>query len=165
MLKEPRMITKYSEVFKRKVIEEIEQGRLTQAEAGRKYGIRDQATIHYWIKRAKKHHLLNRIVRIEMPNEINPQDIIKRLQAEKQQLESALAQTQLKLIATESLVEVAEEHFGIDIKKKFGTMLPNGPKAKLDPSHGKPLPVATATAGKLGISVSFMKKNKSTRRP
>lgn len=159
-----KSITRYSEAFKRKVIEEIEQGRLTQAEARQKYGIRDQATIHYWIKRAKKHHLLNRIVRIEMPNETSSEDIIKQLKAEKQQLESALAQTQLKLIAMESLVEVAEEHFQIDIKKKFGTGLPNGLKTKLDSGPGEPSPAVMATADRLGTSVKFMKKNKSTSR-
>ena len=130
MLKEPRMITKYSEVFKRKVIEEIEDGRLTQSEAKQKYGIRDQGTIHYWIKRAGKKHLLNRVMRIEMPNEITPNNIIKQLKAEKQELESALAKTQLKLMAMESLVEVAEEHYKIDIKKKFGIMPPNVPGRK-----------------------------------
>ena len=59
-----------------------------------------------------------------MPDEKQSQEIIKQLKTEKQQLESALAQTQLKLICMESLVEVAEEHFKIDIKKKFGTMPP-----------------------------------------
>ena len=64
-----------------------------------------------------------------MPDEVTPNEIIKELKAEKQQLESALAQSQLKVIALESLVEVAEEQFGIEIKKKLGPRLPNG--------HGK----------------------------
>ena len=162
---ENKTITRYSEAFKRKVIDEIEQGRLTQAEAKRKYGIKDQATIHYWLKRFGKNHLLNRIVRIEMPNEISSQDIIKQLKAEKQQLESALAQSQLKVIALESLVEVAEEHFQIDIKKKFGTRLPNGFETKIPLGPGKPSPAAMATADRPGTSVGLMKKNKSTSRP
>jgi len=126
-----KTITRYSDAFKRKVIDELEQGRLTQAEAVQKYGIRNQTTVHYWLKRFGKNHLLNRIVRVEMPNETSPQDTIKQLKAEKQKLESALAQTQLKLLAMESLVEVAEEHFKIDIKKKFGTGLLNEPSVKL----------------------------------
>ena len=130
MGRERKTITRYSEAFKRKVIEEIENGRLTQSEAKRKYGIRDQATIHYWIKRSGKKHILNRIMRIEMPEEIQPEAIIKELRTEKQELESALAQTQLKLMAMESLVEVAEEHYKIDIKKKFGTMPQSVPGRK-----------------------------------
>ena len=72
-----------------------------------------------------------------MPDEINPSDIIKQLKAEKQQLESALAQSQLKVICLESLVEVAEEQYGIDIKKKFGTRQPNGVGKKPLGSAGK----------------------------
>ena len=123
-------ITRYSEAFKRKVIEEIEQGRVTQGEAMRKYGIRGSVTIRYWLKRFGKNHLLNRVVRIEMPTENNPQEIIKQLKAEKQQLESALAQSQLKVLCLENLVEVAEEEFGLDLKKKYGTGQPSGLNSK-----------------------------------
>lgn len=136
MVKERKIVLRYSEAFKRKVVEEIENGRLTQAEAKRKYGLSNQTTIRRWLKQFGKKHLLSRIVRIEMPDEKQPQEIIKQLQAEKQQLESALAKTQLKLICMESLVEVAEEHYKIDIKKKFGTMPLNevGKKLKLQKS-------------------------------
>ncbi|OGW97103.1 MAG: hypothetical protein A2Y04_03660 [Omnitrophica WOR_2 bacterium GWC2_45_7] len=131
MVKGSRIMVQYSDAFKRKVLQEIEDGRLTQAEARRKYGIKYYMTLRRWIKQCGKNHLLSRTVRIEMPNEVQPKETIKELKIEKQQLESALAQTQLKLIAMESLVEVAEEHFKIDIKKKFGTMLQTGPGKKL----------------------------------
>ena len=115
-------IVRYSNAFKQKVIQEIETRQLTPAEIVRKYDV-SANIIHYWLKRFGKRHLLKKVVRVEMPGEINPTDIIKQLKKEKQQLESALAQTQLKLIAAESLVEVAEKHYRIDIKKKFGTKL------------------------------------------
>ena len=122
MEKTENTVIRYSEAFKQKVIQEIENRSLTPAEARRKYDIA-AATVHHWIRRFKKYHLLRRVVRVEMPEEIKPSDIIKKLKREKQELESALAQTQLKLIAAESLVEVAEQHYQIDIKKKFGTKL------------------------------------------
>lgn len=126
-----KTMIQYSAAFKQKVLQEIEEGRLTQAEARRKYGIKYYMTLRRWIKQTGKNHLLSRTVRIEMPNEVQPQDTIKQLKAEKQQLESALAQSQLKVICLESLVDVAEEHFKIDIKKKFGTRLQTGPGKKL----------------------------------
>jgi hypothetical protein len=46
---------------------------------------------------------------------------IKRLEQEKQALESALAQSQLKILALESLIEAAEGQYGIEIKKNFNT--------------------------------------------
>ena len=128
---------RYSEAFKNKVLQEIEEGHLSQAEVRRKYGLKYNMTIRRWIKQLGKKHLLNRTVRIEMPDEINPSDIIKQLKAEKQQLESALAQSQLKVICLESLVEVAEEQYGIDIKKKFGTGQPNRVGQKPVRSAGK----------------------------
>lgn len=131
MVKASKTMVQYSEAFKHKVLQEIEDGRLTQAEARRKYGLKYYMTLRRWIKQSGKNHLLSRTVRIEMPNEIQPQETIRQLKAEKQQLESALAQSQLKVICLESLVEVAEEHFKIDIKKKFGTGLQNGSGKKL----------------------------------
>ena len=136
MVIEGKTINRYSDAFKRKLIEDIESGRLTRVQAKQKYGLNNQTTIGRWIKQFGKKHLLSRIVRIEMPDEKQPQEIIKQLQAEKQQLESALAKTQLKLICMESLVEVAEEHYKIDIKQKFGTGQPSevGKKLKISKS-------------------------------
>ena len=128
---------RYSTAFKNKVLQEIEEGHQSQAEVRRKYGLKYNMTIRRWIKQLGKKHLLNRTVRIEMPDEITPTDIIKQLKAEKQQLESALAQSQLKVICLESLVEVAEEEYGIDIKKKFGTGQRNGVGQKPVRSAGK----------------------------
>ena len=128
---------RYSTAFKNKVLQEIEEGHQSQAEVRRKYGLKYNMTIRRWIKQLGKKHLLNRTVRIEMPDEITPTDIIKQLKAEKQQLESALAQSQSKVICLESLVEVAEEEYGIDIKKKFGTGQPNRVGQKSVHSAGK----------------------------
>lgn len=116
-------VNRYSLAFKQKVVQEIETGHLRRAEAARKYGLSSGELVRQWIKRLGKNHLLNKVVRIEMPNEIKSNDIIKGLQKEKQQLESALAQTQIKLIMMESLVEAAKQHLNIDLKKKFGTTL------------------------------------------
>lgn len=120
MQEQRNYITRYSEAFKQKVLQEIETGYLTPAEAVRKYGIGHCATINYWMKQLKRFHLLRKVVRIEMPGEIRPSDIIKKLKAEKQQLESALAQSQIKVIALETLIDTAQAHYKIDIKKKFG---------------------------------------------
>jgi hypothetical protein len=61
--------------------------------------------------------MLPKVVRVETPGEV---DRIKALLAEKQKLESALAQSQLKVLALEELIKVAEETYHLDIKKKPG---------------------------------------------
>jgi len=114
-------VKRYSAAFKQKVVSEIESGRFTISEARRVYGITGIGTIENWVKKLGKSHLLSKIVRIEM---IDEKDRIKELEREKQALESALAQTQLKLLTLESLFETAEEYYGLDfseIKKNVGT--------------------------------------------
>ncbi len=111
--------TRYSEAFKLKVIRELESG-ASQAEVQRKYDIPTNSTIINWLKKYGKNHLLSKVVRVEDASERNR---IKRLEEEKAQLEKALAQTQIKLLAMESLVEVAEEYYKADFKKNFGHKL------------------------------------------
>ena len=113
------IITRYSEAFKLKVIREIEAGS-TQAEVQRKYDIPSNASIIRWLKKYGKNHLLSKVVRVE---DISERSRIKRLEEEKAQLEQALAKTQIKLLAAESLVEVAEKYYNADFKKNFGQKL------------------------------------------
>lgn len=109
-----RTIKRYSISFKQKVISEIENGKLTKSEAQRIYGIGSSTSIEKWIKKFGKLHLLNKVVRIELKDEVSK---LKDLEKQKKALESALAQAQLKLIVYESIIEVAEQELGRDLKK------------------------------------------------
>jgi len=114
----PKIIKRYSLAFKQKVVSEIETGKLTIGEVRKLYDITGNGTVEKWIRKFGKNHLLSKVVRIEMADEVSK---LKQLEKDKQALESALAQTQLKLLAMESLIEVAEQEYGIDIKKNCGT--------------------------------------------
>lgn len=111
-----RTIKRYSMSFKQKVISEIESGKITKSEARRLYNIGSDTSIHQWIKKLGKLHLLNKVVRIELKDEVSR---LKQLEKEKKELESALAQAHLKLIVYESIIEIAEEELGVEIKKNF----------------------------------------------
>jgi len=106
----------YSQAFKQKVISEIESGKLTINGARKLYGIGGGSMIQTWIKKLGKFHMLNKVVRVEMKDELSK---LKQLEKDKKELESALAQAHLKLLAYESLIEVAEENLGIDLKKNL----------------------------------------------
>ena len=108
------IIKKYSMAFKLKVVEEIEQGKMSIDRARQIYDIGGKNTIQKWMKKLGKAHLISKVVRIEMKDE---KDKYKELQKEKKALESALAQSQLKIIALESLLEAAEEEYGVNLKK------------------------------------------------
>lgn len=111
-----RVIKRYSMSFKQKVIGEIEGGKLTKSEARRLYGIGSETSIQKWIKELGKLHLLNKVVRVELKDEVSR---LKQLEKEKKELESALAQAHLKLIVYESIISVSEEELGIDLKKNL----------------------------------------------
>lgn len=113
-----RVIIRYSQAFMLKVIGEIEQGQLTVPEAMRLYGIKGADTIQRWMKKLGKNHLLNKMVRVEVMGEANR---IKELEKEKRELESALAQAQLKIIGLEKIIEIASRDSGQDLKKNSAT--------------------------------------------
>ena len=111
-----RVINRYSEAFKHKVVGEIEQGEISISRAMEIYDIKGCETIQNWMRRLGKHHLLNKVVRIEMKDEA---DKLKALKKEKAELESALAKAQLKILRLESIIEAAEEDLRIDLKKSI----------------------------------------------
>lgn len=111
-----RIIKRYSLSFKQKIVKEIERGNLTQNGARRLYGIGGGETIPKWIKKLGKLHLLNKVVRVELKDEVSR---LKQLEKEKKDLESALAQAHLKLIVYETIIDVAEEELGVDLKKNL----------------------------------------------
>lgn len=112
-----RIIKRYSNAFQQKVVSEIESGELCIGDARRLYDITGNETIQKWIRKFGKNHLLNKVVRIEMKDE---KDRIKELEKKIRQLESALSNEHIKNIVLESLVDIAREKYGIDLKKKNG---------------------------------------------
>ena len=110
-----RVFKRYSESFKQKVVNEIESGTLTIHQAQKQYRIGSHGTIINWLKQLGKHHLLAQRVRVETPDEVNQ---LTQLTADKQRLESALAQAHLKIATLESQLCQAKQLYGEDIKKK-----------------------------------------------
>ena len=107
----------YSMAFKQKAISEIETGKYSLREASKIYNV-SEVSLYKWLRQFGKNHLIGKIVRVEMKGEA---DRIKQLEAEKKELESALAKAHLKIITLESTMEVAEEIYKIDLKKNVGT--------------------------------------------
>ena len=138
----PGQTIRYSSAFKLKVITEIESGKFTIGEARRIYDIGGAYTIQAWIQKYGKHHLLNKVVRIQMKDEKDKvkvipiililqskrlniyQLLIYKLQNQIKALHRALSQSQLDNLCWRSLVEVIDEKYCVDSKKNFGSKLP-----------------------------------------
>ena len=78
MTKERKVIVRYSDCFKRSVIEEIEKNGLSIEECWRKYAIGGATTIQKWLRMYGKNHLLNKIVRVETIDEIQEIKALKK---------------------------------------------------------------------------------------
>jgi transposase-like protein len=126
-MSETRQLKRYSLAFKQKVVSEIESGKFSLSQVRRIYDIGGGGTVYQWLRKLGKGHLIDKIIRIEMKDE---KDKLKELQQKNQQLESALAQTQLKLLMSEALLKSVEAHYQIDVKKTFGLTASNMRTAK-----------------------------------
>jgi transposase-like protein len=106
---------RYGEALKRQVIEQIEAGRLTVAQAQRQHGIAGSQTIRAWQERYGKAG--GGVKRASAQAEI------ARLRREKAELEQALTRVTVKAVTLECALEEAEVQYGEGFKKKFGALL------------------------------------------
>lgn len=112
-----RREVRYSDCFKRKVVEEISNGS-SISEVRRRYGITGCGTINNWLKRYSREDLLTEVIYVKMRKET---DRLKELEEENKRLKIALADSTLAQRALESLVKAANEHYGTDLKKNLST--------------------------------------------
>jgi transposase len=105
----------YSESFKIKVVKEIEHGLLTKEHARKRYGIKGKSAVLYWCRKyGRENYPVMKSKRTKKPSVIDAKDM-KIIE-----LETRLKESQLKIDALESLIEVANEQYGTDLKKKVG---------------------------------------------
>ncbi len=116
MTKHQKTIKRYSNCFKLQVVEEIEVNGLSIGDCRLKYDIGGAETIQRWLRKYGKQHLLNKIIRVETRDEM---DELKRLRAENKALKEAYAELSLHHKCSEKVIEVADEMFDLDLKKKY----------------------------------------------
>lgn len=112
-----KTVTRYSEAFKIKVINELESGRLSGSyEARERYGIKGVNTVQYWLNKYGKNHLLNKVVRVQTADEKSE---IKKLKARNRELEKALADAYLDLRIEQEYFNMACEAGHIERPDEF----------------------------------------------
>lgn len=125
MTKDQRVVIRYSNCFKQKVVREIEEEGLSYMSAARRYGIKGSSTVWRWVHKYGKSHLINKVIRVEMKGE---KDEIKRLEEELRRIKEAYADLSLKHQCAEKIIEIANEELQTDLKKNFGTKPSKGSK-------------------------------------
>jgi transposase len=105
----------FSEEFKQKKVREIEQKITTIAEVSRQYEVRDTNVSKWLLKYGSKHM---KGVRTIVESESDTVKIME-LKAQIAELERIVGQKQVQLDFKDKMIELAEETYGVDIKKKF----------------------------------------------
>jgi len=121
----------YSEDFKWQVVQEVLSGKLSKAEANRLYGIRSKSAILYWMRQNSGITNYRESTKILSSKESmkSKQEIIA-LEEELQKLQDRLKRERNKSALYEKMLEIAEEEYGINIRKKYGAKQSNALKKK-----------------------------------
>ena len=109
----------YSDSFRRKVVEELLSGSIHMAGAVRKYGLKGSGTLTTWKRWYEKNHDIVPKQELMQEPEQGGSEPIKEAQA--QALQDALKLAELKIAALQTLIDKAEDHYKIAIRKNSGT--------------------------------------------
>jgi len=133
-----KMTTKrsiYSEEFKWKVVQQVLSGTLTKEQARKAYSIKSNSAILYWMR------IFSGVTDYRSPDVVSEQSnkLTKttnqcKLEQDLVRLKQELKAEKMRADLWQTMVEVAEEELGVDIRKKFGAR--QSPDA--DSSKGKP---------------------------
>ncbi|MDF2159448.1 transposase [Algoriphagus sp. CAU 1675] len=115
---------KYSEDFKRKLVEDFEKGVMSVPQMERQYGV-SNALIYRWIYRYSTYNEKN-IRIVEMKD--SQTNRVKELEEKVKELERAVGQKQIMIDYLEKMIDLAKETYSIDIKKNSNTPPSGGSK-------------------------------------
>ena len=113
---EERRRRTFSEEFKRKKVREIEQKMTTIAEVGREYEVR-VSSVSKWLSIYSNNRMKG--VRTIVESESDTRKIFDQ-QQKIAELERIIGQKQLLIDFQAKMMELTEQEYGIDIKKKSG---------------------------------------------
>jgi len=113
----PRTVRSFSEELKRKKVAEIEQGLSRVAEICKQYQV-SQTAVYKWLRLYGSNH--SKPERLIMESKSDTQELL-RLKQRIAELERLVGQKQIQLEFKDKMIEIAEQMYGVDIKKKLST--------------------------------------------
>lgn len=113
---------KYSESTIYEICKRIDTGQISYSDAQREYGVKSQGSIGPWLRKYRAGLLP--CIEMGKYDDLSKEELIKALEESNKRLEASNLQTK----AYEAIIEVAEERFNIEIRKKSGTKLSNDSK-------------------------------------
>ena len=110
-----RQQSKFSNTFKLKKVREIEQGTTTVSDVCQAYEV-THTSVYKWIK---KYGSMSKPERTIVESKSDTTKILA-LQKRIAELERLLGQKQIEIEFKDKMIELAEQTYGVDIKKKSG---------------------------------------------
>lgn len=122
----------FSESFKIQKVKEIEMGMTKVSEICRQYELSD-VSVYKWLE--KYGSMKNKKERIIVETESDTKQLLE-LKKKVAELERIIGQKQILLEFKDKMIDIAEEMYGVDIKKKLSEKPSNtsGKKEKDDPT-------------------------------
>jgi transposase len=117
-----RQIRYFSESFKRDKVKDYERNLVTIAEISREYNVSRKAVYNWIYKYSNQYKREERQV-VEKKSDTRK---IKALKEKVKELERIVGQKQIQVDFYSKMIEIAEEKFDIEIKKKSSTKRSNG---------------------------------------
>lgn len=122
----------YSLSFKLQLVQEIEQGELTKAQAKLKYGIQGDSTVTKWLQKYGNFDWENQVkpIMAKTPEQriLELEAKVKLLEKQKSRAEHLAERADKKAIIFDMLVDMAEKEYDIQIRKNYTPDLSNSSK-------------------------------------
>ena len=112
----------FSESFRQAKVKEIERNLTTVVAVCREYEV-SRSAVYKWID---KYSLFRKRQIRQIIEPMSDTQKIKEVQAKIKELERLVGQKQIQLEFKEKMIEIAEEMYKVDIKKKVGSRLSSG---------------------------------------
>ena len=122
----------YSQSFKMSVVKEYEAGGISLGELTRKYGIQGSHTVKVWIDKYGTFDWQNRVtnpmVKTKEQELLELREKVKQLERKNARLEKELEIRDKKAGFFDLMIDIAEEEYGVDIRKKCSPGQPGNTK-------------------------------------
>jgi transposase len=128
-----RQVRFFSESFRKAKVREIERNLTTVIEVSREYEVSTTA-VYKWLY---KYSTLRARQLRQIVEPMSDAHKIKELRKKIEELERLVGQKQIQLEFKEKMIELAEEMYRVDIKKKLGSQLSSGSGSTEKNTDGK----------------------------
>lgn len=129
----PRQSRYFSESFKREKVKQLEQNLIRVTDICREYQV-SKTSVYRWLD---KYSVLRTKKVRQVIEPMSDSKKIKALRQKVAELERLIGQKQIEIEFKDKLIEIAEEMYDVDIKKKLGSQLSSGSGATEIDTHSK----------------------------